>query len=255
MLEICFLILKILVICIFSVFGLLLLLLSLVLFVPIRYSSEGYKSAESTFAKGILTYLNPVVRVIVNYPDKEKVKVKILGINVYPTKTKKKKVNVKAVENSEDDKKFEDKNSENRKNENKNSKTPETKQEKDSSKSSTLDTIGYYTTLFSENKELVLNVLGTILRAFKTILPSKCKVHAVFGTGQADTTGYIYAVYCSLKDNLPGEVYLEPIWTEAHLEGKYYLKGKIRIIHFLIAFMKIITNKETRLLIKKLRRV
>lgn len=239
------LILKILGIIVLCILGLILLTLLLVLFAPIRYCSEGLKSTEETYIKGIITYLNPIVRVTVNYPDKETVMVKVLGITVFPTKTKKKQNNVQTKEKSKEAKEQRlPKSSE-----------TETKQKKDNSKNSTFDTIGYYVSLFRENKELVLDVLNTVLKAVKTVLPHKCKVCVVYGTGQADTTGYIYAIYCSLKETLPGEIYLEPVWTESHITGEYYLKGKVRIIHLLIAYVRIIANKEARLFIKKLRRV
>lgn len=133
--------------------------------------------------------------------------------------------------------------------------TSDTQSKQGSSKDGALNTIGYYTSLLKENKELIIDVLKTILKAFKTILPRKCNIKAVFGTGRADITGLIYGAYCSLKEHLTGEIVLEPVWTETYIEGEYYIKGKIRLIHFLMAVIKIFTNKRVRLLIKKLRRV
>lgn len=131
----------------------------------------------------------------------------------------------------------------------------ETGKNEDGTKDNVLDTVGYYASLLQENKGLVLNVLKTILKALKTVLPRKCRINAVFGTGEADKTGFIYAAYCALEDYLPGEIIFEPVWTEKFAEGEFVLKGKVRLIHFLVAAIKIIANKNVRLLIKKIRRV
>ena len=122
-------------------------------------------------------------------------------------------------------------------------------------KGSGLDTVGYYYSLFQENKGLILEVIKIVLRALKTILPRKCQIKAVYGAGEADKTGFIYAAYCALEGYLPGKVTFEPVWTEKFAEGEFELKGKIRIIHFLVAVIKIIANPMVRLLIKKIRRV
>ena len=62
--------------------------LLLVLFAPIRYSSEGSKYVDNLQVKALVTYLNPIVRVKISYPDEAIVKVRILGITVFPVKLK-----------------------------------------------------------------------------------------------------------------------------------------------------------------------
>ncbi len=124
-------------------------------------------------------------------------------------------------------------------------------------KNSTLNTVGYYASMLQENKGLILEVLKTVLKALKTILPRKCYIKAILGTGQADTTGYIYALYCAVLDYLPKriEIILEPVWTQKSLEGEYSVKGKIRLIHILIATIKIVADKNVRQLYKRIRSV
>lgn len=274
MLGIILLILKILGIIVLCVLGLILLILLLVFFAPIKYSSEGCKYVDKLQVNALVTYLNPIVRVEVRFPDETIVKVKIFGVTVFPAKLREKasdeqkEISKKTGKSgfAEESSATVDKSSKPEKNnvfsgkiaepsDEQKTKNFKDEQKQDSTKNSTLSTIGYYASLFQENKELILEVLKTILKALKTILPRKCKVHVVFGTGQADVTGFIYGAYCSLKDSLPGEIEFEPVWTEAYVEGEYILKGKIRIIHFIVAVIKIIANKKVRLLIKKLRRV
>jgi hypothetical protein len=277
MLGIFLLILKVLGIFILSIIGIVLLILLLVLFAPIRYSSEGSKYGNDLKVNAMVTYLNPILRVKICYPNNEIVNVKLLGFTVFPVKQKEKVYNEQREEKKEYEKrtghvsetcesveKTFDAHEKSTKKEDAKSisecsaiseEEVGTNAPTDVQKDNVIDTVSYYISLCTENKELILEVIKTILRALKTILPRKCKVNATFGTGQADTTGFIYGAYCSLKDSLPGEIYMEPVWIESRAEGNYFLKGKIRIIHFLIAIIKIIANKKVRLLIKKLRRV
>ena len=211
--------------------GLVLLILFLVLFAPVKYSSNGSKCSDELKVDALITYLNPIVRVKIVYSEAVIVSVKILGVTIQPKQ--------------------------------KQTDTPRTKQKSDSSaaeqktpkKNSVFDAVSACIALLQENKELILEVLKVILKALKTVFPRKCYIKAIFGTGQADTTGFIYAAYCSLQEYLPGEVVLEPVWIEPCLEGEYYLKGKIRLIHFVAAAAKIIANRNVRLLYKKIRSV
>ncbi len=262
MLAIILFILKLLSILILVVLGLVLLVLCLVLFAPVKYSSKGNKYGEELRIQALVTYLNPIVRVKVHYPDETIVQVKILGITVYPRKLK--ETNASQKKKTEQTSPQSGGSHTTEAYQTQGDAIPKRQEEAEPEKkdtaqsaqeSSTLDTVRTYISLFQENKGLILEVLKVTLKALKTILPRKCYIKAVFGTGQADTTGFIYAAYCSLQDYLPGEIILEPVWTEAHVEGEYYLKGKIRLIHFVAAAIRIIANRNVRLLIKKIRSV
>ncbi len=268
MLEILLLILKLLGIILLVILGLLVIIIILVLFAPIKYKANGRKDSESLDALAWITYLNPIVRVKIHYPDEVLLQVKILGFTMKRSASKNSSKTISEEESSHEIPKEEapkeentEKEAEEIRRENVESKDNQNKQvdkvepEQDDTKNSALDTIGYYTSLYKENKELILKLIKIILKACKTLLPRKCRIKAVFGTGKADLTGQIYGLYCSIKDYLPGEVFLEPVWTEKYLEGEFIIKGKIRLIHVLIAVILIFKDKESRLLIKKLRRV
>ena len=245
MLAIILFILKLLGILIFVLLGLILFVLFLVLFAPVKYSSNGSKCSNELKVNALITYLNPIVRLEVHYPDDVIVSAKVLGVTIYQ-KSKENNTSSERVQKGTTSPKLQDSEQ----------KTDTSAAEKKKTKkTSTIDTISTYATLFYENKELFLEVLKVILKALKTILPRKCYVKAIFGTGQADTTGFIYAAYSSLRDYLPGEVILEPVWIESYLEGEYLLKGKVRMIHFVTATVKIIANRDVRLLYKKIRSV
>lgn len=298
-------ILKLIGILLLIILGVILLVLALVLFVPIKYRGLGSKYGEVLKVQATVTYLNPIVRVTVQYPDACVVKVKICGFTVFSTgesdKSKEENIgeeNFHAEAEKKEKHTFKNNPTAEQKCSHQASReSSETKEEgspqsgssdterepivstdncseeiqkpkaqsdsdgseigtsEDSPKDSVLDTVGYYASLFQENKGLVLEVLKTVLKALKTILPRKCRIKAVFGTGEADKTGFIYAAYCALEGYLPGEIIFEPVWTEKFAEGEFDLKGKIRFIHFLVAAVKIIANRKVRLLIKKIRRV
>ena len=130
-----------------------------------------------------------------------------------------------------------------------------TKSKKKKRKVSFVKDIEYYVQLWQDDKELILDVFQTIVKALATILPNHVNARVIFGTGMADVTGFIYAFYCALESYLPGDVSVEPVWIEKHLEGEYKLRGKIRLFPLLVAFIKIISNQNVRILYKKLRRV
>lgn len=240
MLAIILFILKLLGLVLLLLVGFIFLVLSLALFAPVKYKGSGYKSDDKLDVNVWLTYLNPLVKVKIHYLDSVTIQVKIFFFTIYPRKVKAKEVNKGSAKAKTAA-----------------STTTHVKEEKKRPKEarSVYDTIGFYVSLLQENKGLLSEVLQIILKALKTILPRDCHVNAVFGTGQADTTGFIYALYCSLSEYLPGEVLLGPSWIEARLEGDFFLQGKIRLYHFLSAVIRIISNKKVRLLYKKLRRV
>jgi len=120
-----------------------------------------------------------------------------------------------------------------------------------------IDKIAEYVKLTAENKEILLDVIGTILKAIKTILPKKCNIKIVCGTGQADSTGYICAIYYAILELLPRNIniFYEPVWTEKILKGDFEIRGKIRLINLIVAAVKIIANKKVRNLYKLIRSI
>ncbi len=284
MLESILLIFKIIGILFLVIFGFVIFILLLILFAPIKYKSNGHKYNKDLELQALITYLNPLVRIIVKYPSKTVIQVKILFLNVYTMKAK-----TGVTENTGDSENADKPNFSNETataekrnlsietsttekiaaskktiHENAASTANQTKeatsskvQDNTKKETGTFDNIRFYAALLQENKVLILEALKTLIKALKTILPRKCYINAVYGTGQADTTGYLYAIYCALFDVWPKgiELILEPIWIEKKLEGEYSIKGKIRLIHLLIAAIKIIADKNIRQLYKKIRSV
>ncbi|MCL2052312.1 MAG: DUF2953 domain-containing protein [Lachnospiraceae bacterium] len=87
-------ILKVAGIILFAICGILILLLMLVLFVPLRYSLRGeYAGIESplTYAKIRISWLLRLVSVSYSYPDKQSIRVKFLFFTIFDSKRPKKK--------------------------------------------------------------------------------------------------------------------------------------------------------------------
>ncbi len=110
-------------------------------------------------------------------------------------------------------------------------------------------------TLLWQYKEMYPDVLGRIFHALKSILPRKCNIHLIFGTGSPDNTGYLYGAYCALQEYLPGTIVFEPVWMESYLDVEFELNGNIRLIHFVTAAVKIIADKRVRNFIAEIRRL
>ncbi|MCD7862177.1 MAG: hypothetical protein LUG61_01370 [Lachnospiraceae bacterium] len=110
-------------------------------------------------------------------------------------------------------------------------------------------------TLLWQYKEMYPDVLGRVFHALKSILPRKCNIHLIFGTGSPDNTGYLYGAYCALQEYLPGTIVFEPVWMESYLDVEFELNGNIRLIHFVTAAVKIIADKRVRNFIAEIRRL
>lgn len=280
---------KLLGIVLVSAILLLVIAVLLILFAPIRYKIDAEKSGDNWKLYVLMTYLNPVVRLTIRYPEERIVLLRLLGFVVYPRKGREtsKETSAKAVTISEEMPSKSDGTSS--KSEGTSSKAKAAsvkapdKMTADAQESSSGDgqsrqaksaqsvaaeenlktdkrkhgtaaeAAAYYVTLLKENQPLILGVLNTILKALKTTLPKKGSIELVFGTGQPDVTGYLYAAFCSVCGFLPGDVTVIPVWTEAYLEGKCSLMGKIRLVHLITAWIKIRTDQDVQLLYKKIR--
>lgn len=265
---------------------LVLVFLLTVLFAPIRYQIQGSKYGENMRVQALFSYLDPIVRIYVRYPEEQIVQVRICGILVFPKKEKKPKTDEirserqqerQQVQNEKEKIVQEEKpqvqgsaswvvrskpegqaSDQSVKQEKTLHKTEtwSSETEKQSQKiSSQYDGICDKVSFLWENRTSVLKGLQIILKAMKTLLPKHCRADIVYGTGEPDVTGYVYAAYCSLSAYLPKGISYEPVWTERILEGDVWMKGRLRLIYFVVAAVRIFANKDIRLLIKKIRSV
>ncbi len=109
--------------------------------------------------------------------------------------------------------------------------------------------------LLWQYKEMYPDVLERVFHALRSVLPHKCHIHLIFGTGSPDNTGYLYGAYCALQQYLPGTIIFEPVWMESYLDVEFELSGNIRLIHFVTAAVKIIADKRVRKFVSEIRRL
>ncbi|KIR01677.1 hypothetical protein P261_00491 [Lachnospiraceae bacterium TWA4] len=108
-------------------------------------------------------------------------------------------------------------------------------------------------------KKFIKKSTSRIKHLFKRLKPKKLELTIHFGLDDPEIVGGILAVTSMLYPIYYGHIFLEPEFEEVVLEGKFYLKGKLRMIHFVSFFVKtsisILLDKQIRTLIfSKIRR-
>lgn len=114
------------------------------------------------------------------------------------------------------------------------------------------DNIQYYREVlesdsFRNSWNLCREHAGIILKGLK---PDKFEADMVVGTEDPAVTGEILAV-CGMLYPLAGQhVRVVGDFERAHIEGRVYIKGKIRVFTFLRVAVKVYLNKDIKKLIK-----
>ena len=90
MIQILYLILKIIGVTILTVLGLILLVLALVLFVPVFYKVRIIHNPEETKITGKVSFLWPAIVVVVQYLKKLSYRVRVFGISLLDSEKPKK---------------------------------------------------------------------------------------------------------------------------------------------------------------------
>ena len=102
-----------------------------------------------------------------------------------------------------------------------------------------------------EGQAAVKNVLGQIWYLLKKIKPSKIEGDVIIGTGDPATTGQVIGAVAALYGFLPDKLHITPDFEEKRYEGNLHMKGKLRLIHVVIAALKLIADKNFRYVVKK----
>ncbi len=117
---------------------------------------------------------------------------------------------------------------------------------------STSDTIKYYCDIlrsdaFARSFALCKEQLGIILRAVR---PDRFEADMIVGTNDPASTGEILAVFGMLYPYVGEHVRVVGDFERAHIEGRMFLKGKVRAFTFLCIAVRVYRNKDIRTLIK-----
>lgn len=287
MLAIILTILKIIGITILVILGLVLFLLAIILFVPIRYKGDGILNDAVKEAHLKVTWLLHAVHVQVNYshPGNPETIIKVLGINIEKFKKKKKQEQEKDIDSDKVSKTEasdtmiqtqdqstaseipeEEPVSENIRNmvEQAQALQKETWRDKlnkiinkitsvyDKVRDVILNIQYYLNILQEEDTQAVLHVtLDALLDILKKLRPRKLAANIKIGFDTPDTTGKLYGVYWMFKPALGEHVVLEPVFEEKVMEGDIFFKGQITVFTVLINVLKVVLDKRFMPLINK----
>lgn len=120
----------------------------------------------------------------------------------------------------------------------------------------TMENIRYYTGILQGEtfQKAFQNAKSQLLRILKMLKPRKCRVNLIIGLDDPAGTGQITAIYGMLYPLIGHHVFLQTDFEEKIVEGDLYIKGKITVIVFLIAALKLYMDKNVRKLLKILKR-
>jgi hypothetical protein len=103
---------------------------------------------------------------------------------------------------------------------------------------------------YETNKIGIVKVWYSIKKLLKHIYPRKLSAEIEFGTDDPATTGQVLGVIAVFYGYYGNTVQILPNFNEEILQGQVYCKGRIRLFTLLIICIKLIIDKNFRLLIK-----
>lgn len=294
MIQILLLIIKIIGIILLVLFGLLLLAIALVLFVPVCYRAKIIHNPEKTEIKARISFLFPLLIVGLHYLETFSYKVRVFGYAILdsnkPKKTKQKKEKpkkkmpeaskhpVRREDSSEQPKQeaVEDTREKQTAVSGKTVKEEETeikaelpkkekKQKKE--KKSFGERLEQLKVLWhrkeevqrilekTESRWVISFVWKKCKHLFRHILPRKIKGYVAYGSSDPATTGKVLGIISVIYAKTGPLVELRPNFEEEQLECDLELKGHIQLFTLLVIAAKVFFNKELRQMIEELKQV
>jgi len=261
--EIVWLILKITGIILLAVLGIILCLLLLVLFVPIRYRAELEKKSE-ILIKADISWLLRMLRVDIFYKKTEKdIVVKFLWLKLYPKKEKQRKTKEQTTTQTttqatgaQTGAKSEVYPAERpaKQSEKKVTKKSTKKVSKEENKSFNISAVKEF--FKSEDNILgILQTLNSIKRLLKHVFPGKISGYVRFGTGDPCSTGQILGLLAAFYGYYGRTLTIQPDFLEKCLETEVKIKGKIRIFTLLMVILCLWFDKKFKLLIANFKKL
>lgn len=104
----------------------------------------------------------------------------------------------------------------------------------------------------AENQKTFRLIWRQILKLIKHILPKKMNGRVKFGFDDPATTGQILTYISPFYGVYAKSVAVEPVFDEKIMEGDLHIKGRIRVGTLIWIVVRVILNKNFRVLLKKL---
>lgn len=107
------------------------------------------------------------------------------------------------------------------------------------------------------NQALVGQALGRLGRILKSIHPRVLRLEALIGTGEPDTTGYVYGAFWAVKPFLGRKcrVAITPDFERQILGGEVFLRGRVMPVVLLYHAVRVILDKRLWQLMDQLKKI
>lgn len=243
------------------ILALLLTIILLVVFVPVRYRVYGRKK-EDIYAKGRVSWLLHLLHASFVYENGElHYQLRILGIPLIGRKktgkTGKNKPEKNRLEESEpeEDSTAEVVVMEKKPEEPVKAKEPTKKKktEKPKKKWKIKEIIEQIKLFWQENKPAVQKIFQKIRAMIKALLPKRLEGTIWFGTGDPCTTGEITGVLAILYGFYGGKLHIYHDFNQAVFMAELLIAGKIRLFTFIRICITVLLDKDVRRLIKNIK--
>ena len=103
-----------------------------------------------------------------------------------------------------------------------------------------------------ENQKTLRLIWKQVLKLIRHILPTRLKGRVRFGFDDPATTGQILTYISPFYGVYAKSFSIEPVFDEKVMEGEIHLKGRIRLGTILWRVIRVLLNKNFRMLLKKL---
>ncbi len=276
--ELVLLILKIILIVFLVVLSIAVLALNLILFVPIHYEVSGSITDSGIIQiKGKVSYLLSIIKMLCSYEKKQfDVKFFLFG---FEKKLQSEDIDEdidEAMEKEVDEAAYEVTEKSDGPNEaerspweekkicsesEKKSRTitseakPQKENKKKNKKKNKVDVTFIKQQLTDEHNRLVVRkVWEELCYLVKHFKHRKVITDLIFSLGDPATTGQVLGVLCMIPALYQYEFKIVPDFEadEAYIKGTFLVAGKVRLIHVLITILRLIFDKEVRLVVKRI---
>lgn len=269
------LILKIILIAFLIVLGLIVLLLGILLFVPIRYEVSGsIGDSREIQIKGKVTYFLSIIKLLLFYKEEQfDMKLFFFGCEKKLKKEEQEEEEETETSTSPEDTQecahMERTQSETKEaskdipeptlqkeTETKTSEKPaKSKKKKEKKQKSSFDFAFIKQQLTDEhNQSVVRKIWAELLYLLKHFKFRKIVTDLVFATGDPSTTGQALGVLCMIPVLYRYDFKIIPDFEaeDAYVKGTFLVAGKVRLIHILVTLLRLIFDKEVRLVAKRI---
>ncbi len=263
-------ILKVTGIVLLCIIGLVLFVLLIVLFVPIRYKADGFYKDSDYNVKAKASWLLHVVTVSFDLKASKEPVIKVFGIKLKGKKKKDEEEGETAEETTEDvtkeakeetkeeaveeikeestDEQFSEETATDEEDKRSEKKDKRSKDKKEFKSESVYDKIKEYVDIIrsDEFKESFALVKKQLCRLLKAILPGKWEINASLGFEDPSLTGYVCAVSGAMYMWFRKHIHIVGDFDEEKIDAKAYFKGRIYIVVLVYVFLRVWFNKKIR---------